>query len=550
MFHEVMADLRPLAAIRAEPDGYDTSRPELMGRHAAGQGFLRAMLAARDGRPVLGVSPSAAAFSGFSAIAKQIDPRVEPVWARPSQGDRIGQAGTLYLGDCVLSPMARLRLRAGVAAYSLCGVTHTTATNSATDQIASLCREPIMPWDALICTSEAVVETVRQLRDAEAEYLRWRFGRDVLLEGPRLPVIPLGIHCDDFSASAQTREGARRDLGLDGDVVAALYLGRLVPHGKAHPLAMYRALQQAAVRSGKPIALILCGWAATPEIENAFRRWSAEFAPDVRLVMLDGRLPDERSRAWAAADLFLSLVDGIQETFGLTPVEAMAAGLPVVVSDWNGYRDTVRDGVDGFRIRTWAPMPGMGAPIAAAFEEGVLDYPNYCWAAAITTALDEKALSERILRLVENDDLRRSMGAAGQARARSLYDWPVVFAAYEALWAELAERRSVAAASPAPRSAPGAPDPFSVFGHYPTEQITPRTRIVTVQGAAENLEGLAAHEIFSGSVVPKSLMANVWSAAEHGHDTIASIAAALRASEPAVARAAGVLAKMGLVRLA
>ena len=28
----------------------------------------------------------------------------------------------------------------------------------------------------------------------------------------------------------------------------------------------------------------------------------------------------------------------------------MAAGLPVVVSDWDGYRDTVRDGVDGFRI--------------------------------------------------------------------------------------------------------------------------------------------------------------------------------------------------------
>ncbi len=30
--------------------------------------------------------------------------------------------------------------------------------------------------------------------------------------------------------------------------------------------------------------------------------------------------------------------------------EAMAAGLPVVVSDWDGYKDTVRDGVDGFRI--------------------------------------------------------------------------------------------------------------------------------------------------------------------------------------------------------
>ena len=28
----------------------------------------------------------------------------------------------------------------------------------------------------------------------------------------------------------------------------------------------------------------------------------------------------------------------------------MAAGLPVVVSDWDGYRYTVTDGVEGFRI--------------------------------------------------------------------------------------------------------------------------------------------------------------------------------------------------------
>ena len=46
---------------------------------------------------------------------------------------------------------------------------------------------------------------------------------------------------------------------------------------------------------------------------------------------------------WAAADVFLSLVDNIQETFGITPLEAMAAGLPVVASDWDGYRYTMRD---------------------------------------------------------------------------------------------------------------------------------------------------------------------------------------------------------------
>jgi glycogen synthase len=52
--------------------------------------------------------------------------------------------------------------------------------------------------------------------------------------------------------------------------------------------------------------------------------------------------------------------DNIQETFGLTPLEAMAAGLPVIVGDWDGYKDTVRDGVDGFRIPSLMPPAPLG----------------------------------------------------------------------------------------------------------------------------------------------------------------------------------------------
>ena len=63
-------------------------------------------------------------------------------------------------------------------------------------------------------------------------------------------------------------------------------------------------------------------------------------------------------------DIFCSLSDNIQETFGITPIEAMSAGLPVVVSDWDGYRDTVRDGIDGFRVPTQMPPPGYGDELA------------------------------------------------------------------------------------------------------------------------------------------------------------------------------------------
>ena len=53
----------------------------------------------------------------------------------------------------------------------------------------------------------------------------------------------------------------------------------------------------------------------------------------------------------------------------------MAAGLPVVVTDWDGFRDTVEDGVTGFRIPTL--MGGNGNPIAMRYQMGADDYNAY-----------------------------------------------------------------------------------------------------------------------------------------------------------------------------
>ena len=53
---------------------------------------------------------------------------------------------------------------------------------------------------------------------------------------------------------------------------------------------------------------------------------------------------------------FISLSDNIQETFGLTIIEGMAAGKPVIATDWDGYRQTVRHGDTGFLIPTYMPQ--------------------------------------------------------------------------------------------------------------------------------------------------------------------------------------------------
>ena len=546
------------AVIRAHPDGYDMAKPALMGRQAAGHGFLRAAVHARGDAPIRGLSANADIAAGFDAIVKAIDPTAPFEWIKTAEPERIGKTGVLYLADITVATHARARLRTGVGAFSLCGVTHTTASQIAMNEIAGLLREPVMPWDALVCTSTAVLETVRRVHEAETDYLRWRYGGGLTVEGPQLPIIPLGVHCDDFAFSDPRRVEGRQALGLDPDEVVALFVGRLVYHAKAHPYAMYRGLQLAAERTGKRVALVLCGWTPNERVEQVFRSGAAQFAPDVRLIFVEGRDPPRRDHAWAAADLFVTLADNIQETFGLTPIEAMAAGLPVVVTDWNGYRDTVRDGIDGFRVATWAPEPGMGAPLAAGHENGVMNYDRYCGFVSATTAVDMAHLVDALAVLIGNPAIRRTMGDAGRKRARELFDWSVVFRQYQALWTDLNARRAAAGLDPAwqarlaaaPATLSTNLDPFEAFGHYPTHQIGPATVVAVTPGATHaQVTACIEHPLFGGSPSPRDLLLRTFAAVEAGDTAPATIATRLNYPVSAIGRTLGQLAKMGMVRL-
>ena len=107
----------------------------------------------------------------------------------------------------------------------------------------------------------------------------------------------------------------------------------------------------------KPVHLVHAGWfPGGDEDRKRYQEAANQLAGTMHCHFVDGNDPAVVGACWAAADVFLSLVDNIQETFRLTPIEAMAAGLPVVVSDWDGYRYTVRDGETGFQFQRWGDL--------------------------------------------------------------------------------------------------------------------------------------------------------------------------------------------------
>ena len=212
-----------------------------------------------------------------------------------------------------------------------------------------------MHWSVPRC---AVANVVREVTEAYADHLRARLGvppgkRPSAAISNRLKTIPLGVDVDRFHpASPEDRLLARRMLGVADDEVAILYVGRLSHHAKAHPFPMFRGAAQAAAASGQRLHLILAGWAAHPAVHAAFVDGARTFAVGVRTSLVDGRDPQTRRQVWHAADIFVSPSDNIQETFGLAVVEAMASGLPVVASDWDGYRDLLENGRSGFLVPT------------------------------------------------------------------------------------------------------------------------------------------------------------------------------------------------------
>jgi glycosyltransferase involved in cell wall biosynthesis len=542
-------------AILFHADGYALDGPQLMGRQSAGNGFLRAAVRGHAGQPIHALTPFRPQADAFRDLVLRMDPQAQPRWVPASRLDMVAELGGLFRPDVGIAAHARERLRIGPARYSVCGLTHTLSSHSPADLIAELATAPVMPWDALICTSAAARTVVEGLLQAQDELLAWRFGQRLAAPRPQLPVIPLGVHCEDFAAGADDRARARSALRLAQDEVCALFAGRLSFSAKVHPFQTYAALERVALATGRKLAVILAGQFPAPAIEAAYRSAAAKWAPSVRTIFVRGADARAYAGAWRAADLFVSLSDNIQETFGITPLEAMAAGLPVLVSDWDGYKDTVRDGVDGFRVPTWAPPPGCGGHMALDYETGANNHDAFLSRTSTTTSVDPRRLDERLTALVENADLRRRQGEAGRERARREFDWTVVYGRYQALWDELGEIRLRSANDPrlnlaqAPRCAPARPDPFAAFGCYPTHQLTPATRVRAAPGAhAATYEAMTAQPMFTHWREASDVIARTLEAAGEGL-AIADLAARLEQPVRLVVERLSRLAKMELVML-
>jgi glycosyltransferase involved in cell wall biosynthesis len=453
-----------------------------------------------------------------------------------------------------------------VLPWALCGITHTTATKHVMQSVFDLRSAPQMPWDAVICTSNAVQTSLRRLMELAEHHLAQRFPGGRLPARPLIPVIPLGVTCNDFRPDPALGQSLRDRLGIGPGDIAAVTIARLTPDEKFDPLPLFIAMELAAAElrafGGGKLHLVLCGQFREPFWQDVFAKAAAELMPSCGYHLLDGSNAEERKATLSGGDMFVFPIDNLQETFGLAPIEAMAAGLPVIVSDWDGMKDTVTPDV-GFRIPTEMPRAGLASYISQRYLGGTDTYIQYLSQLSALTTLEVPALTRALVTLATDPDLRARMGAMARARAERLYDWRVVIPQMQALWAEQAAMLAHARATAGPAIArrdpaliPVCPVPEEMFAAYPTTRASDTRRLVAVDtgtrpGPRETMtlrNYAARRRILEDPARIQAILATYAAAGPKGA-TEAEIAAATRLAPAVIARVSLWLLKYHFLRI-
>ncbi len=216
----------------------------------------------------------------------------------------------------------------------------------------------------------------------------------------RIRIIPCGFDSQEFGPADKAE--ARRLLGLPPEDFVVLQLGRMVPRKGVDNVI--RAVAHLRRTHGISARLLIVGGEArdpdpvlTPEIGRL--RDIAEGEGVADLVTFTGsRSRGELRNYYVAADVFVTTP--WYEPFGITPVEAMACGTPVIGAAVGGIKTTVRHGVTGYLV----------------------------------PPKDPNALADRLAQLVRQPALRQEFRRQALRRARSLYTWQRVGKAIESLY--------------------------------------------------------------------------------------------------------------------
>ena len=339
-----------------------------------------------------------------------------------------------HLSDWVTGyvPLAMLRNRFARHLFPITGPIHSISYARYQAEFLKHLWPGCTGRDAIVVTSRAGREVVEK----SFGELRRNYCLPENFAQPVLKHIPLGVPSPPSEGEvALLRAEGRKAMGLAETDVMLLYLGRISHGSKKDMLPLLRTLKRVG-ENGIDLAgvrLVLAGWVDDEDCSIARLKGFAG-ALGINLTVVPRPDNKERSRLYASADIFVSLVDNLQETFGITILEAGAFGLPVVASDFDGYRDLVEHGETGYLVPSFGPRQTDICDTLAHFWP---DAPFHLLIAQETAVYLPKA-AKYIGCLINDAGLRKKMSNAARKRVESAFTWDKIIPQYVEMWEELA----------------------------------------------------------------------------------------------------------------
>lgn len=419
----------------------------------------------------------------------------------------------------------RLRSRAR-APWPITGVIHSLHGRETFDQAVRVAAAGMATFDAIICSSHDGRRALDSMLSAAGMLAGSSFAG-------RLPVLPLGI---DDALADRKGDGARlrRRLRLEDDARVLLVLGRLTPALKMDLAPLFRLVRHLVLpHCGFPVRLVVAGGASEADV-RLVQGLVAEHGLQTVVRLYPNFQPEAKAELLAAADLLIALVDNAQETFGLSLLEALCHGVPVVASRFSGFKDLVDDGVDGRLVDTWWSAPTVGDDL-----EDLLDPTIAQLHQAQSVAVDLARAAEAVVELLHDEGRRREMGERGQAKVHARYLWRAVIPRFEALWDELAAE--AAGAAPVDGRNPFHVPQVSLFGHYVSRSLDDATLLGPgpIPFACRPYTDI-------GPLLPAPLLARLVERVGQGAE-LSELLGSIDAPAPAVRFAVGWLLKYGML---
>jgi D-inositol-3-phosphate glycosyltransferase len=369
---------------------------------------------------------------------------------------------------------AWLRAQLGKPRWPIVGVIHSLLNTVFFPWFFTNLVTRLYPHDALICSSKAGKEVIEKAFDLIPAGLR---GRDKLPF--QLPLIPLGINTTELW-NPQLKPKARKLLNISATDVVILYFGRFSRIDKCDLFPLLIAFSRLQVHEN--VTLILSGDDTQSRIAPALEGAAAELGCK-RVIVLANPNKDQKIELFAAADIFVSPADNVQETFGISLIEAMSAGLPVIASDWNGYKDLVSHGETGFLVSSYLPALAGTLQIFGLSAH----FANY-QALAECTNIDITEMVTYLKVLIENPELRLKMGEKARRVAVQRFEWRTIIGQYDQLYESLWR---IADVSGEDLSTPSSFLLEGLFEHYATRHLEDRDLLfLNIEGRTLSIKWL------------------------------------------------------------